>query len=423
MSDRQGVTVIAEFDSARLTSLRQVLCEIARDPERNDVMPFGAIEGVHFARWVIIPNDARGVFGDFAPHLLYASEFDGGRPSHFERLLDAVEAGLDRVLEHCTGYPPASQRTREARLRFLSDHVVPFGSLYQSTTGSVAAIRAEAMLRDRIEDFLDSADWRGKDPVDVYEAVREHVGREPSLRWALARRIDRGLWWRVQHWAAGVGAVAGAVALLPVTVPLGLVWLAVLRAHERREPVAVPTGNTARVTELAGYEDRGAQNQLTVLGIVKPGWFRRFTLWGVLRFFYVLVDLGIPFEHAFFGVKTIHFARFQRIDEGRRLIFMSNYDGSWESYLGDFVDRLSFGISGVWSNAEGFPETQFLLFGGARHEQVFKALVRDHQLPPAVWYSAYSNLTVENIKNNAAIRDGLGRRMSREQVVAWLQRL
>lgn len=422
MSNRRGVTVIAKIKRDQLDPLRQLFCEIARDPESNAILPFGRVPGVHFARWVILPTGAGAVTGLFPHQLLYASEFDGSTTSHFEQLLDHAQAGMDRILEHCEGYPPREKRSRVDRLTFLQEHSSPFGSLYQSTTGSVSDIRREGMLRDKIQAFLDSRDWRGMDHAAVYQAIRDFADRDPALNWAFKRRIDRGVAWHLEHWGYTVGAVAATIFLLPVTLPLTLVWMVALRAHEKSEPVAVPTGNITKVSELTGYEDRGAQNQLTVIGIVKPGWFRRFTLWGVLRFFYLLVSIGIPFEHGFFGVKTIHFARFQLIDRGRRLLFMSNYDGSWESYLGDFVDRLSFGISGVWSNAIGFPETQFLVFGGARHEQVFKALVRDHQLPPAVWYSAYSNLTVENIKNNAAIRDGLARGLSGAELVSWLQR-
>jgi hypothetical protein len=422
MSTRHGVTLIATILPGRVDPLRQVLCEIAVNAKSNPTFPFDRIHGVHFARWVILPRDAGNVFGDFPEQVMYASEFDGSRRSHLEQLVESVPTGLDRILGHCEGYPAPERRTRDARLQFLAARAKPFGSLYQSTTGKVDDIHNESHLRECIQTFLDSRDWRGVGAVTVYQTVRDFVRSEPSLAWALQPRNDRGLGWHVGHWAFTIATVAILILLIPLTLPLTLIWLAVLRFYETHEPTAVPTGNTSRVRELTGYEDRGAQNQLTILGIVKPTWFRRVTLWGVLKFFYLLVAFGIPFKRHFFGVKTIHFARFQTIDGGSRLLFMSNYDGSWESYLGDFVDRLSFGISGVWSNAVGFPETQFLLFGGARHEQVFKALVRDHQVPPAVWYSAYNDLTVENINNNAAIREGLARNLTGSEVASWLLR-
>ncbi len=38
-------------------------------------------------------------------------------------------------------------------------------------------------------------------------------------------------------------------------------------------------------------------------------------------------------------ISTIHFARWISIDHGQRLLFLSNYDGSWTNYLGDFRDE------------------------------------------------------------------------------------
>ena len=53
------------------------------------------------------------------------------------------------------------------------------------------------------------------------------------------------------------------------------------------------------------------------------------------------------------------------IDNGRRLLFLSNFDGSWENYLDDFIDKASIGLTGVWSNTLKFPRTYFLVLGGA----------------------------------------------------------
>ena len=32
------------------------------------------------------------------------------------------------------------------------------------------------------------------------------------------------------------------------------------------------------------------------------------------------------------------------------LLFLSNYGGSWESYLEDFITKAHTGLTGVWSN-------------------------------------------------------------------------
>ncbi len=122
-------------------------------------------------------------------------------------------------------------------------------------------------------------------------------------------------------------------------------------------------------------------------------------------------------------MKTIHFARWVFLDDRRRLIFASNYDGSLESYNDDFVDKVWWGLNPVFSNGVGYPRTSWLFFGGAKQEQQFKDYLRNHQAPTQVWFSAYPDLTALNIENNARLRAGLYGEMSSEETQEWLRRL
>ena len=61
------------------------------------------------------------------------------------------------------------------------------------------------------------------------------------------------------------------------------------------------------------------------------------------------------------GVKTIHFARWVFLDDQRRLVFASNYDGSLESYMDDFIDKVAWGLNAVFSNGVGYPRTSWLV--------------------------------------------------------------
>jgi hypothetical protein len=106
------------------------------------------------------------------------------------------------------------------------------------------------------------------------------------------------------------------------------------------------------------------------------------------------------------------------------VLFFSNFDGSWERYLGDFVDQVHAGLTSVWSNTEGFPKTCFLLGRGATDEERFKAWTRAHQIPTQLWYSAYPSLTVPNISRNGLICEGLvNRPRTREALSRWLELL
>ena len=164
------------------------------------------------------------------------------------------------------------------------------------------------------------------------------------------------------------------------------------------------------------------QNPFTSAGLLKPGPFRRFTanlvLWGT-NFLTRHV-----FNHAsLIGVKTIHFAEWIFIDQKRRVVFTSNYDGSLENYMDDFVDKIAWGLNASFSNGLDYPKTNWLILNGAHDEQVFKRFNLMHQLVAPFWYAAYQGLTALNIDNNAEIRAGLYGAMDDAAARAWLRRL
>jgi hypothetical protein len=198
-----------------------------------------------------------------------------------------------------------------------------------------------------------------------------------------------------------------------------------LRGQERREVPDEPRlPDRQRLRQLAALEDHVVQNPFTAVGFAKQGRLRRLTMLAVLR----VVDYGT--RHIFnrgtlTGVQSIHFARWVAIDDRRRLIFASSYDGSLESYMDEFIDKVAWGLNAVFSNGAGYPRTRWLLWGGASDEQAFKAYLRNRQIPTHVWYSAYDDLSTRNLENNAAIRAGLtgAEAPSRAEAEAWLARL
>jgi hypothetical protein len=168
-------------------------------------------------------------------------------------------------------------------------------------------------------------------------------------------------------------------------------------------------------------ENYKVQNQLTHLVEIKPGLFRRYTLKTVL----FVVNLGakyIWYKGYLGSIPTIHFARWAIIDDNRRLLFFSNFDGSWENYLGDFIDKAAVGLTAVWSNTVEFPTTKFLILKGARDEERFKEWARAKQIPTQVWYSGHPNETARNILNNVEIRNNVEPPLDEKQTEAWLQR-
>jgi hypothetical protein len=123
------------------------------------------------------------------------------------------------------------------------------------------------------------------------------------------------------------------------------------------------------------------------------------------------------------GIPTIHFAKWLLIDDDRRLLFFSNYDGSWESYLGDFIDQAAEGLNVAWSCTREYPKTKLLAYEGAKDEESFKGWGRDCQMPTQVFYSAYPDLSIQAINNNTWIRYRLHQAASEGGLETWFRRL
>jgi hypothetical protein len=248
------------------------------------------------------------------------------------------------------------------------------------------------------------------------------VGSKPSLRASLRPAPRPSLWWRVKEGVHLVTTVAVLVALLPILLVVVPLWLVAVRLHETRDVPDTPTPDPAHVDHLAGAEGHLVQNQFSAVGFIKPGWLRRTTVSTVLW------AVNLASRHVFnhgnlAGIRTIHFARWIFLDGKRRVIFASNYDGSLESYMDDFIDKVAWGLNAAFSNGRGYPRTRWLVFGGARDEPAFKNFLRNHQIPTQIWYSAYGDLTAVNAAGNAAIRDGLHGSMTDQQLDEWVARL
>ena len=280
-------------------------------------------------------------------------------------------------------------------------------------------IREEAELRDSLEDFLDGADGlRGRDPAEIQRAVREHVEADRSLSRALSPPAGLDLGFRLRELGHLLGVALLVIVLLPLLLLSAPVFLVLLRRHERRDRAPHVKAPVEVVQELAALEDHVVHNPFTALGFVKPGLFRRLTLTGVL--YAINYVTRHVFNHGnLAGVKTIHFARWVFLDGKRRVIFASNYDGSLESYMDDFIDKIAWGLNIVFSNGYGYPNARFLIADGCRDELAFKDYLRLHQVPTRVWFSAYEQLSCANIANNARIRAGL----RGEATEKWVQAL
>ncbi len=433
---QSGATIIKPILDGRVDELRTLLESIGDDVEKYPDIPFGQLSTVHFMTWFIVENMSIG------PCLFLELNVDGPIRTFLEDLEAKARAGLDQIYRHCKGYGDATMNAPVRIVDYLMQTDVGYDCFYIGWRGlSVARIRRERDLRAKMQDFLDdqnSAVLGATSPRDVREMLQAFVKSDPTLSWAntfpprpllvryskqvvaaliaigglIVLAIASVLWKWHGPWAVvvAVGALAAIAAVI----------VAFLRWHERTDSEAVVELNHTHVEKVVHRENMIVQNHLASVADVKSGLFRMVVLKTVLKVIHLLAAI-VSNQGSLSGITSIHFARWVVVDGGKKLLFLTNYDGSWENYLDDFIDRASDGLTAIWSNTVGFPRTSYLTKGGARDELLFKQMTRRSQVPSLVWYSAYSDLSVQNIESNAAIREGLFSSMNDEQVKTWLK--
>lgn len=393
------------------------------DPGGNAVLPFARLAGVHFARLVLLPEAFRRGGCRYPPQLVLAANIDGEIAPCLEALAAAGGEGLNELLRHCEGFPDPAEPARVHA--FLDAHRLPVRAFYINTLGrTLAQVELEGRLHDALRRHLDEHDWRGQSPQAVRRVLIRFVAGRDDLREALSPAEGPSRWRWLQGWGM-LGAIALAgLALALLLWPLTLLALGLLRLHEIANAPHNRRPRDAQVRRLEADEDHGLHNQLSAVGRIQAGPFRRLVLYPALWLLH-LASAWVFYRGKLAEVDTIHFARWVILDGGQRVYFFSNFDGSPESYQDDFIERVAFGLNLVFSNGEGWPRTRWLLFGGASDEQAFKAYYRDHQVPTAVWYRApaYVGRSAVNLANQAAVRAGLSGEMTEAQCRAWLRRL
>lgn len=245
-----------------------------------------------------------------------------------------------------------------------------------------------------------------------------------TVLWGLWSVLDRPPG-RSAVWAFVGGAWVGfRGALWTVLVWLVLIGAVVYVIFRRAEATDSLEERTAPRDILAGMfqrenRDGCLQNHMVSVTQRKPGAIRWFTsrlvFWAVAQFATRKYRPGFLSD-----IGTIHFARWVTAPGSPDVLFFSNYGGSWESYLEDFITRAHAGLTAIWSNSIGFPRSENLIQRGATDGERFKRYARQSMVPTLFWYSAYPELTAAVIRKNAEIRRGLSGSMTEDEALDWL---
>jgi deferrochelatase/peroxidase EfeB len=438
-------------------------------------------EGVHFASLhAIPPTDRQSAHG----HLVLEFSADGAEDVAVARIVHSIGPQLQGVFELASdrGGGDLAGYLQARKVKLGQGWFGRAGLAFAGTPGmTVGRIRREAKLADHIAGQVGAQD-SGLGPLQRLQLVREDVRSHPEHAWALETPTSLpiapsstilgliaqmalsfvatylwplaiplavvllfglGSWlmgadashawadlaaanlpmkaWLIVHaaWGGLKWALGALMAFaIPVVAILAAVY-ALLRRKEQTDWLDERAPQRDVLAAILENENQLAHNHMVSVTQLKPGPIRMFT---VKLAFWIIGQLALrKFLPGRLGeIGTIHFARWVTLPGGRDFVFFSNYGGSWESYLEDFITKAHNGLTAVWSNTLGFPRTQNLFQGGATDGERFKRYARRSMIPTPFWYSAYPTLTTDNIRTNATIRCGLAAAMTDEEAIAWL---
>jgi hypothetical protein len=420
----RSLTVLIPVRDGEGEPLRDVLRAIGDDIQGRtaaggDARPhidFTRSRTVHFARFAMLRDPARG---PHATRLLFSSVYDSTLGDHLDDLR-AITSDLDTIWGRCRGYPGF-----DGFPAFIRAHAVHPAAVYAAFPGErVGAIRHAQAVRRRVQDAAE-ADGGALAAIEVEAWRKGGWHRRLAARLAdashrllravpLATDLVRATWRHglatVYRATSRIVASLGRIRLLRVTN-----WLTRNRMPPRVSPhSSIDMDNCAGWTLIddrdevpAAFdtppscrEDVVAQNQLTLVTVLDARHVPRVK--AVMAAIDAYAKRLAP-PGSLLGISTIHVVRWLLVDGDRRLIMLSDYDGSWENYIDEFAEMILSGLDAIWETSYGYPPD------GARDLPAFKRFLRSHQVPAEVFYSAYPDQTLLNVAGNLRLTRALER--------------
>ena len=402
----------------------------------NALVPFGSFDRLHFARFVILDplTDRRhGVYGG-APSpwrvsLAFLGDCDGDWRARSST--SSSPGGKSRTAPDLRVTARASDPSTDLRSWMTAHAVRPTASYVNWIGRTVRQIREDARLRER------AAGQRAREldgrAIAAAAARSSATGcstscapKLPQTGSTLTPEPPTPADWRLRNllhsWASRYSSSSCRTFLI-VASPVCCSTAAFARDLR-------PGGDAASAARPGSSswptsEDHDFTNQFSAFGDVKPGLFRR---WLVTALLLNLLDYASRhiFRRGYLTrVQTIHFARLGPARRRAPPAFASNYDGSLESYMDDFINKVAWGINVVFGNGLGFPAGLLAVSAAAPSSKAnTSATCAAIRSRPQVWYKAYPGLSVADLNRNTLIRQGIDE-PPRDQAatMAWLSLL
>ena len=434
MTPQSSFMVVVPVIAEKLESLNALLSsmnfEVGRVNPHNSIIPFANYSDLHSARLLILTANTghdMEAYGsqphDWSPSLALLGEIDGTQQDFLARLTVTASKGLTQLLEHCQGF----SSHKGTLLDFLLNNSKSSAANYVNWLGrTVTQVSEELELQQLLAAKLPDAitECGIENPRKIRQVLLNHVEfaiSDGTL--TLTPEAKTPLGYRLRNLFDLVAIPTVLLLVSPVMLILAPLIAWRLRVLERSDPDIIIRPEPEHMRTLSVIEDHDVTNQFNVFGDIKPGMFRLLLLKFIMRI--VQYTAQHIYRRGFLArVRTIHFARWVFLNDNRSMYFSSMYDGSLESYMDDFINKVAFGLNLTFSHGVGYPRTRWMVKGGAELEEQFKDTLRRHQLPSAVWYRANPGLTAFDMARNARIRRGVETYPTEDQSIRqWLSEI
>jgi hypothetical protein len=178
---------------------------------------FSQIKGLHFCSMVIL----HAVDQSEPSCLVFEATFDGSREEFLHDLLRVAPEGIHAIYENCLGYPESGLAVPDLIRDYLANHDAGAQTFFSGSPGrSVAQIRGEKRIRDKIASFVCRRRFESNAPTTFLDLQRELqqkvIRNRPANRWAEQPAVVP---WEVAQRTLVAGATW--VALLAAACGLG----------------------------------------------------------------------------------------------------------------------------------------------------------------------------------------------------------
>ena len=311
---------------------------------------------IHFARLAVLNDPDRG---PNRARLLFASAYDGTLDDHLAEVL-AATSDPDAIWGKCEGYAgPAGFAA------FILAHANEPAAFYvafrEETVGSIGRALASRRAQSREPR---PAPESGPLPLPLRAIlfVRRALRAAP-IAIDVVRAIGRYGFRNVYRGTQRIIASLNRYPIFQLTNQITGNRMPTMRSSDSSasfDLCAAPAPSApgdevpSRSLSAGDREDVVVQNQLTLVTVIHRGEADR------VRAVMSAIDsyarrLSAP--GSLIGIGTIHFVRWLVIDNGRRLMMVSDYDGSWENYIDEFAEMIVRGSTPSGKRRSGFRQT------------------------------------------------------------------